>query len=86
MKTLSPLADIPTLLCKPCVFMAETSQLLRLTETELWALLDEIQHWRTSGQGQLSSAAEVFLASQHHSAKCQEVFNLWLMQVKAPVC
>jgi hypothetical protein len=86
MKTLSPLADIPTLLWKPCVFMTETSQLLRLTETELWALLDEIQQWRTSGQGQLSSAAEVFLANRHHSAKCGEIFNLWQMPVKAPVC
>jgi hypothetical protein len=60
--------------------------LLRLTETELWELLDEIQQWRTSTQGQLSSAAEVFLASRHHSAKCREIFNLWQMQVKAPVC
>jgi hypothetical protein len=66
--------------------MTETSKLLRLTETELWALLDEIQQWRTSGQGQLSSAAEVFLAGGHHSAKCGEIFNLWQMQLKAPVC
>jgi hypothetical protein len=66
--------------------MTETNQLLRLTETELWALLDEIQQWRTSGQGQLSSAADVFLASPNHSAKCEEVFNLWQMQLKAPVC
>jgi hypothetical protein len=86
MKTILPLADVLTLLCTPCVFMTETGQLLRLTETELWALLDEIQQWRTSGQGQLSSAAEVFLAGQHHSEECREVFKLWHMQVKAPVC
>ena len=75
-----------TLLSKSCVFRTETSQLLRLTETELWALLDEIQQWRTCGQGQLSSAADVVLASQYHSAECREVFNLWYMQVKAPLC
>ena len=70
MKMISPVADIP----KPCVFLTETSQLLRLTETDLWALLDEIQQWRASGHGQLSSAAEVFLASQHYSVKMRGNF------------
>jgi hypothetical protein len=55
-------------------------------ETELWALLDEIQQWRTSDQCQLSSLAEVFLASRHRSVKCEEIFALWRMQVKVPVC
>jgi hypothetical protein len=73
MKTISPLVDI----LKPCVFLTETSQLLRLTETELWASLDEIHQWRTSGQGQLRSTAEVFLARRHYSAKCEEIFDLW---------
>jgi hypothetical protein len=69
-----------------CSWLTETSQLLRLTETEQWALLDEIQQWRTSGYGQLSSTAEVFLASRHYSAKCEEIFDLWRMHVRARVC
>jgi hypothetical protein len=71
---------------KSCVFRTETNQLLRLTETEFWALLDEIQLWRTKGHGQLSSAAEVFLASRNQSAKCREIFNLWQMQDAGEVC
>jgi hypothetical protein len=82
MKRISPLADIS----KPCVFITETRQLLRLTETELWALLDEIQQWRSSHQSQLSFLAEVVVASRHHSTKCEEIYHLWRMQVKAPVC
>jgi hypothetical protein len=81
MKAILPLANTP----KPCVFMTETSQLIRLTETELWALLDEVQQWGTSGFGRLSSAAEVILASRRHSAKCEEVFDLWRTQVKASI-
>ncbi len=76
----------PACILKPCVLLTETSQLLRLTETELWALLDEIQQWRTCGQSHLSSTAEVFLNSRHYSAKCEEIYDLWRMQVKAPVC
>jgi hypothetical protein len=82
MKTISPLADRP----KPCVLLTEASQFLRLSETELWALLDEIQQWRTSGYGQLSSAAEVFLASRHYSVKCEEIYTLWQMQVSTRLC
>jgi hypothetical protein len=66
--------------------MTETSQFLRLTETELWALLDEVQQWRSSGQGQLSPAAEVFLASRRHSPQCEDVFDLWQTHVKTPIC
>jgi hypothetical protein len=82
MKTIAP----PACILKPCVLLTETSQLLRLTETELWALLDEIQQWRTCGQSHLSSTAEVFLNSRHYSAKCEEIYYLWRMQVKTPVC
>jgi hypothetical protein len=74
------------LMPKPCVFLSDARQLVRLTETELWGLFDEIQRWRTSGRGQLSSAAEAFLAGRYHSAKCREVFELWQMRVRAPVC
>jgi hypothetical protein len=76
---------MPTPLSKPCVFRTETSQ-LRLTEAEFWAMLDEIQQWRTSGEGQLSSQSEIILASRHQSAKCREIFNLWQMKVRAAVC
>jgi hypothetical protein len=90
MNTVSPLralSDIPTLMAKPCVFMTESSQLLRLTETELWALLDEIGQWRSNGrQGQLSEQAQIVLTSRNHSARCWNVFHLWQMQTKAAVC
>jgi hypothetical protein len=82
MKMISHLTELPG----PCVFLTETSELLRLNETELWALLDEIQQWRTSGYGQLSSRAEVFLASRHCSVKCEEIYTLWQMKVGARVC
>ena len=88
---LSPLQAyriLPTIIAeRPCVFKTADQKLLPLTETELWAALDEIGAWRANGrQGELSERATIVFTSDSHSARCWDIFELWQMQVKSAVC